>query len=90
MAQLLRSLGVPWSTQVQFTAHDCLKQSVPPVPGGFNAFFWLPWAPGIHVFHRHSCRQNPHTHKINKNTKKRQEGARLAGGCEPPGMDIEN
>ena len=31
--------------------------------GGSNALSWFLWAPGTHVIHRHTCKQNIHTHK---------------------------
>lgn len=38
---------------------------------GSDAFFLPLQTPGMHVVHRHSCRQSTHTHKqINKNFKK--------------------
>jgi hypothetical protein len=34
-----------------------------------KGFFWSPWAPGMHVLHRHTCRINAHTYKIKINLK---------------------
>jgi hypothetical protein len=37
-------------------AHNCLKLN--------NGFFWSLWAPGMHMVHIYTCKQNTHTHKI--------------------------
>jgi hypothetical protein len=37
-----------------------------------NSQAWIsysPWAPGTHMVHIHVCKQNSHTHKINKSLK---------------------
>lgn len=31
---------------------------------GPNGLFWSPRAPGMHMAHRHICRQTTHTHKV--------------------------
>lgn len=32
----------------------------------FSPLFWLPQAPGLHVVHSHTCKQNSHTHERNE------------------------
>lgn len=33
-----------------------------------DVFFWYLWTPDIHVVHRHTCKENAHTHEIKINT----------------------
>jgi hypothetical protein len=43
---------------------QCLRRVYYPSSRGSDAFFWALRAPGIHMVHRHTCRKNTHTHKI--------------------------
>lgn len=54
---LLEDLGSVVSTQWQW-ATICISSS-----RGSGAFFWLPWAPGKYMVHRHTYRQNTHINK---------------------------
>lgn len=38
------------------------KLFVTPVPGDPVPFFWPPWAPDTQVVHKHTGRQDTHTH----------------------------
>lgn len=47
-----------------FSSQDTLGGSQPsetPVP---RTPLWSPWAPGMHVVHIHTCKENIHKHKI--------------------------
>jgi hypothetical protein len=63
MAQCLRALGTLPDDPGLISSSQL---TVTPVLGELDDFFQPPQAPGMHVVHRHTCRQNFHTHKIIK------------------------
>lgn len=57
LAALLKDPGsIPSSWQFTSVCNSSSRES--------DVLFW--WASGIHVAHRHTCRQNTYTHKIIK------------------------
>ena len=38
-------------------------------PRGSDILFWPPWIPGIHMVHRHTCKQNIYIYKVKKKTR---------------------
>lgn len=50
--------------------YDSSQNSITPVPVNPVPSFWPPWAPDMHVVHRHPCRQNTHSHKKMKQKQK--------------------
>lgn len=53
-------------TKMGFLAPMCsLQLSVTPTQEESSALFWSFQAPGTNLVHRHTCRQNIHTQKIN-------------------------
>ena len=62
--------------------------SVTPVPlDPVPLLFWSLWAAGMYVVHRHTCRQNTHTHKIlikNTDNQGQQDGSTGKGSCGQP------
>lgn len=64
MAQWLRALAAPLknsgsSLVIYMVVHSHLNSD----PRGSKALIWLLQAPGLHVVHRHVCKQNAYTHK---------------------------
>jgi hypothetical protein len=62
MIQCLRALLLFIAPSVWWLTTDCDL-----CPGCSPALFRPLRAPGLQVVHRHKCRQNTHTHKINNN-----------------------
>lgn len=74
MAYQLRGLAaLPEDPNVVPSTHTVAQPSVSPVPGNpIPSSIWPPRAPGIHVMHRHTYKQNTHiptkhTHKTSQN-----------------------
>ena len=67
VAQQLRALAVlPEDAGLILSPHMVVYKCLKLQSWGSNVFFWLLWAPGMYVVHRHTCKQNTHTQKKKK------------------------